>query len=285
MKIFPFQLAQGDWKGAISQAGQQQLKNLIANHPELANLPIDKLFPMVDGVIAGDWESVARQAGEFARQKGLDLASKELLKAYPQLAQTPLGALPIDNLTVGDITGLADKPLATISKIGNRYLSELGNFSQTPGTMLAVDSAMILLTGDVFGRLDISYAGPTETPVTHVLTGGTRNQVFLPEPCTETSCKHFEISDVLSGFGGLGNVQGKAWVEGKSQSVPGGKGFLQVVNGGKERTGVPVWSTDAHVKLSLEDIDEGGNGKPATAQVWMNFQVCVYPPFLGEHCT
>ncbi|NJO93857.1 MAG: hypothetical protein HC820_04960, partial [Hydrococcus sp. RM1_1_31] len=212
-------------------------------------------------------------------------ASKELLKAVPELADTPLGALPIDDLTVGDIMTLADKPLATFSKIGNRYLSQLGNFSQTPGTMLAVDSAMILLTGDVFGRLDISYAGPTETPIVHVLTGGTRNQVFLPEPCTETSCKHFEIADVLSGIGGLGNVQGKAWIQGTSQSVPGGKGFLMWVNGGKERTGVPVWSTDAHVKLSLENINEGGNGQPATAQVWINAQICVYPPFMGEHCT
>jgi murein DD-endopeptidase MepM/ murein hydrolase activator NlpD/uncharacterized protein (DUF433 family) len=279
------QLATGDWKGALSVVAQQQLQGLLKENPQLANLPADKLFPIVNGVVSGDWDSVARQAGNFALKKGLNLASKELLKAYPELAKTPLGALPIENLTVGDIMGLADKPLGTMPKIANKYLSELGNLSQTPGTMLAVDSAMILLTGDVFGRLDISYAGPTETPITRVLSGGTRNQLFLPEPCTEESCKHFEISDVLSGFGGLGNVQGKAWVEGKAQSVPGGKGFLQWVNGGKERTGVPVWSTDAHVKLSLENIDEGGNGKPATAQVWLNFQVCVYPPFMGEHCT
>ena len=57
------------------------------------------------------------------------------------------------------------------------------------------------------------------------------------------------------------------------------------MNNGKERTGVPVWTTDSHVKLSLEDIDEGGEGEEATARIWLNFQVCVYPPFLGEHCT
>ena len=283
--ISAYELARGDWQGVLDQATQQQLQKILAQYPELANLPADKLFPIVGGVVSGDWQSVSRRAGKIALEKGLDLASQELLKAVPKLANAPLGALPIDGLKIGDISGLADKPLGTMPKIANRYLSDLGNFSQTPGTMMAVDSAIIVLTGDVFGRLDISYAGPVETPVTHVLTGGTRNQFFLPEPCTEESCKHFEISDVLSGFGGFGNVQGKAWVQGSSQSVPGGKGFLQIVNGGKERTGVPVWSTDAHVKLSLEEIDEGGNGKPATAQVWMNFQVCVYPPFMGEHCT
>ena len=118
-----------------------------------------------------------------------------------------------------------------------------------------------------------------------VVTGGTLEQKFSPEPCLEESCKHFELVDVLSGNGEKGNVHSKAWIQGSSQSVPGGKGFLRWVNGGEERTGVPVWTTDAHVKLSLEDIDEGGNGEPATARVWLDFQLGVYPPFLGEHCT
>ena len=278
-------LAQGNWGEALDKVAQAQLQKLLDKYPDLQGLPADKLFPIVNGVIQGDFDQVAQQVGEIALNKGLDIAGKELLKAYPALANTPIGALAVEGLTVSDIQGIADAPLATVNKVANRYVAELWNFSQNPGTALAIDSAAILLTGDVFGRMDIPFAGPTETPITRVLTGGTRNQLFLPEPCTEQSCKHFEIQDVNSSIGGFGNVNGKAWVAGKSQSVPGGKGFLQFVNGGKERTGVPVWSTDAHVKLSLEDIDEGGNGEEATARVVANFQVCVYPPFLGEHCT
>jgi hypothetical protein len=229
-------LARGDWKGALTTVAQQQLQNLLADNPDLAGLPADKLFPIVNGAISGDWNSVIRKASDMALQKGMDMASKELLEAVPELADTPLGALPISNLTVGDIRGFADKPLGTVAKISNRYLSQLGHLSQVPGTMFAIDSAMILLTGDVFGRLDIPYAGPVETPITRVLTGGTRNQVFLPEPCTEESCKHFELADVWDGPGGLGDLNGKAWIQGTSQSVPGGKGFLMPVNGGKERT-------------------------------------------------
>lgn len=279
------QLASGNWSGVLEEKTQEQIQGLLEEYPELSRLPADQLFPIANGAITGDWDSVAQEAQDYALEKGTEILAKELIKAVPALADAPLGALPIDQLLVGDIDGLADVAMAYIPKIANRYLSQLGHLSQTPGTMLIADTAMILLTGDIFGRLDIPFAGEVETPILRTVTGGTRNQVFLPEPCVEESCKHFEIVDVLSGIGGLGDVQGKAWVQGSSQSVPGGKGFLQWVNGGKERTGVPVWTTDAHVKLSLEDIDEGGNGEPATARIHLDFQICVYPPFLGEHCT
>ncbi len=279
------QLASGNWSGVLEEKTQEQIQGLLEEYPELSRLPADKLFPIANGAITGDWDSVAQEAQDYALEKGTEILAKELIKAVPALADAPLGALPIDQLLVGDIDGLADVAMAYIPKIANRYLSQLGHLSQTPGTMLIADTAMILLTGDIFGRLDIPFAGEVETPILRTVTGGTRNQVFLPEPCVEESCKHFEIVDVLSGIGGLGDVQGKAWVQGSSQSVPGGKGFLQWVNGGKERTGVPVWTTDAHVKLSLEDIDEGGNGEPATARIHLDFQICVYPPFVGEHCT
>lgn len=282
-------LAEGDWGELLAAGEQELLLEVMRRYPELAKAPINRLFPMINGAISRDWSLVVKEAQEVAIQRGTEILTRELIEAVPQLADAPLGALPIDRLLVGDIEGLADSALDRVPNIANRYLSELGTLSQTPGTMLAIDTAMILLTGDIFGRLDIPYAGEVETPITYVLSGGTRNQIFLPEPCLENSCKHFEVVDVLTGFAGsfngLGQVQGKAWVQGSSQDVPGGKGFLRWVNNGKERTGVPVWTTDSHVKLSLEDIDEGGEGEEATARIWLNFQVCVYPPFLGEHCT
>ena len=282
-------LAQGNWEEYINPAEQKKLTEIIKKYPELKNISIDKLFPMFEGTIVRDWSSVVKTAKQAAIEQGIGITTKELLEIVPEFGNIPLAALPIDRLLVKDLEGLADVRLNRVPNIANKYLSELGNLSQTPGTMLAVDTARILLTGDVFGRLDIPFAGEVETPITYVLSGGTKNQIFLAEPCLEESCKHFEIVEVLSGltgsFNGLGNVQGKAWVQGSSQDVPGGKGFLRWVNNGKERTGVPVWTTDSHVKLSLEDIDEGGNGESATARIWLDFQICIYPPFLGEHCT
>ncbi len=278
------ELIVGDWSGILDRTAQKELQDLVGNYPELNNLPADKLFPVFSELIVVDWNSIIQKASAVALEQGQEMLTEELLEAVPELANIPLGALPIDDLLIGDIEGLADKALGLIPDLADKYLSDLANFSQIPGNLLG-DAGMILLTGDLFGRLDIAYAGETETPITRVLTGGTRNQEFKPEPCFETSCKHFELVDVLSGVGEVGDIQGKAWIQGSSQSVPGGKGFLRFINGGKERTGVSVWGTGSHVKLSLENIDEGGNGEPATAQIWLDFQFCIPVPFLGEQCT
>ena len=278
------EIAIGDWGEVISQSEQELLQQILIQYPELEKVPVDKLFPIVDGVSVGDWQSILSRAKQVATEQGQQILTSELLQLVPELKDIPLGALPIDDLVVSDIEGLSDTTLEEVPEVENRYLSQVGNLSKNSAAYL-LEFEPDIFTGDLFGKLDIAYAGPTETPITHILSGGTRNQIFKSEPCFELSCKHFEITDIFNPIGLEGELSGKAWVQGTSQQVPGGKGFLIPVNGGKERTGVSVWSPDSHVKLSLENIDEGGNGVPASAQVWLNFQFCVYPPFLGEHCT
>ena len=278
------ELTEGDWSEVIAQSEQELLQQVLIQYPELELVPIDKLFPIVEGIISGDWQLILSQAKQIAIEQGQQILTSQLLQLVPELIDIPLGALPIDNLVVSDLEGLADLTLEEVPNIENSYLSQVGDLSNKAASDLW-EFEPDIFTGDLFGKLDIAYAGPTETPITHILSGGTRNQIFKPEPCFELSCKHFEITDIFNPFGLEGELSGKAWVQGTSQQVPGGKGFLIPVNGGKERTGVSVWSPDSHVKLSLENIDEGGNGIPASAQVWLNFQFCVYPPFLGEHCT
>lgn len=274
------QLAEGDWGGTLSKVQQIQLKGVVKDFPEIAQLPIDKAFPIAGGVIAGDWKTIAQQT----ILEGLDLTGEDIFKAIPELKNMPLGALPIKNLSVASLPGLVDRPLESLPNIAGKYVSELPGLSEVPVNKLPLNFALSALLGDLFGRLDIAYAGQVETPVTNVLSGGTKDQEFKPEPCQEKRCAHFEL-DNTDGGGPPGNLSGKAWVEGKAQSVPGGKGFLSAINGGKEPTGVPVWGTEAHVKLSLEDIKEGESGKPSTARVWANFQFCISVPFLGEQCS
>jgi len=274
------QLAQGDWGGTLSKLQQSQLKRVLNDYPEIAQLPIDKAFPVVNGVIAGDWQSVSRQA----MRKGLDLTGEELLKAVPELRNMPLGALPIKNLSIASLPGIVDRPLQTLPNIAGKYISELPGLSQTPVNKLPINFALSALMGDLFGRLDVAYAGAVETPVGNVATGGTKDQKFKPEPCHEKRCAHFEL-DNADGGGAPGSLSGKAWVEGKSQKVEGGKGMLRAINGGKEPTGIPIWGTDEPITLSLEDIKEGGNGKPATARVQANFQFCIEVPIAGKQCS
>lgn len=278
------QIVIGDWGEAINQSEQELLQQIVTQYPELEKVPVTQLFPIINGVISGDWQSILSQAKQVTIEQGQQILTKQLLVLVPELKDIPLGVLPIDDLVVSDIEGLTDTTLSEVPDLENSYLSQVGNLSKNAAAYLS-EYEPAIFTGDLFGKLDIAYAGATETPITHILSGGTRNQIFKSEPCFERSCKHFEITDIFNPLGLEGELSGKAWVQGTSQQVPGGKGFLIPVNGGKERTGVSVWSPNSHVKLSLENIDEGGNGVPASAQVWLNFQFCVYPPFLGEHCT
>jgi len=273
-------LAQGDWSGTLSQLQQSQLKRILNDYPELSQLPIDKAFPIINGVIAGDWQSVSRQA----LRKGLDLTGEELFKAVPELRKMPLGALPIKGLSIASLPGIVDRPLQTLPNIAGKYVSELPGLSQTPVNKLPINFALSALMGDLFSRLDVAYAGAVETPVVNVATGGTKDQKFKPEPCHEKRCAHFEL-DNADGSGPPGSLSGKAWVEGKAQKVEGGKGMLRAINGGKEPTGIPIWGTDEPITLSLEDIKEGGKGKPATARVQANFQFCIDVPIAGKQCS
>jgi murein DD-endopeptidase MepM/ murein hydrolase activator NlpD len=274
------QLAEGDWGGAITELQQGKLKDLIKDVPALQNLPVDQAFPMINGAIAGDWQSVSLKAVEL----GWELAGDDLLKAVPELQNLPLGSLPIDGLSIASLPGLIDRPLETLPNIASKYLTKLPGLSKVPVDKLPLNYVFAALRGDLFGRLDIAYAGPVETPITSVVTGGTKDQKFKPEPCREKRCPHFELDNVEGG-GPPGKLSGKAWVEGKAQMVPGGKGLMAKVNNGKEPTGIPVWGLDENVKLSLEKIQEGSNGQPSTAEVWANVQVCFDAPFIGEQCT
>lgn len=274
------ELAQGDWSGVINSAIQEKVKELIDKIPApFSELPINQAFPLINGML-GNWEDISKQA----LQKGINLAGKDLLNQFPLLSELPLGVLPIDNLSVSSLPGIIDKALEELPTSANSFIGKIPGFSNIPINKLPIEFALKLLTTDIFARLDIAYAGKTETPVLKVVTGGTKDQKFKPEPCKEKRCPHFELDDVV-GKGPATAISGQAWVEGKAQLVPGGKGFLRSLNNGKEPTGIPVWGVDSHVKLSLENIKEGGSGKRAKARVWANFQFCIKTFFGGEQCS
>ena len=282
--------ANGDFGDNLSITDEATLARIAERYPELENVPVDRLFAENQ-----DWASLLQET-ELSLGEGevQNLTTSELLEISPELADAPLSALSTDELTVGDIDGLSDESINNFAGIEDQYLADLGNLSENLDSLLDLDNLISLfegqgsLPGDVLARIDVPFAGEVENPIDHVLSGGTANQMFTPEPCSELSCKHFEVVDLFSGvpgiITGLGEVQGKAWIQGSSQSVPGGLGALAAVNGGMERTGVSVWSPQSHVKISLEDIDEGGNGEYSTASIWLDFQICV-PTMAGEQCT
>lgn len=273
-------LTVGDWEGVLNKDIQTQIRKILQELPNSwTELPIKNAFPINNNQLK-NWEVVA----EEAFRKGFNLTGEELLTQFPLFQELPLGVLPINNLSIASLPGIADKALEEIPNAANNFLDKIPGLSNIPVNELPIGFALNLLTSDTFAKLDIAYAGKTETPVTRVVTGGTKDQKFKPEPCKEKRCPHFELDDVI-GKGAASPMSGQSWVEGKAQLVDGGKGFLRSLNNGKEPTGIPVWGTDAHVKLSLEDIKEGEKGKPAKARVWANFQFCIDTFFSGEQCS
>lgn len=274
------ELTVGDWRGVLNQEIQNQLKKIVQQLPSgWQSLPIQQAFPITNGQI-NNWEVIA----EIALSRGLNLTSEDLFNQIPLFQELPLGVLPLDNLSINSLPGIADKALAEIPNAAEEFLNKIPGLSKIPINKFPLELALKLLSSDTLAKLDIAYAGQRETPVTRVVTGGTKDQKFKPEPCKEKRCPHFELDDVI-GKGAASAISGQSWVEGKAQLVDGGKGFLRSLNNGKEPTGIPVWGTDAHVKLSLEDITEGRDGQPAKARVWANFQFCINTFFSGEQCS
>ena len=274
------ELTVGEWEGVLNKNIQNQIKKLVQKLPNSwTELPINKAFPIKNNQL-GNWEVVA----ESALTEGLNLTGEELFNQFPLFQELPLGVLPINNLSIASLPRIADQPLEKIPNAANKVLKKIPGLSKIPINEFPIEFALNLLTTDTFASLDIAYAGKTETPVTRVVTGGTKDQKFKPSPCKEKRCPHFELDDVM-GSGAASPLSGQSWIEGKAQLVDGGKGFLRSLNNGKEPTGIPVWGTEAHVKLSLEDITEGGNGQPAKARVWANFQFCIDTFFSGEQCS
>ncbi|MGK7939363.1 MAG: peptidoglycan DD-metalloendopeptidase family protein [Crocosphaera sp.] len=274
------ELTVGNWEGILNKNRQDQVKEIAQRLPNSwIELPLNQAFPIKNNQL-GNWERIA----ESAWASGINLTGEELLNQFPLFQEIPLGVLPINNLSIASLPGLADKPLEKIPNAANKILKKIPGLDKIPINEFPLEFGLKLLTSDTFASLDIAYSGKTETPVTRVVTGGTKDQKFKPSPCKEKRCPHFELDDVI-GSGTASPLSGKSWVEGKAQLVEGGKGFLRSLGDGKEPTGIPVWGTDAHVKLSLEDITEGGNGQPAKARVWANFQFCIDTFFSGEQCS
>jgi len=265
------ELSNGDFGDNLSEQEQETLARISENNPELGDVPVNRLFSEENQ----EWTALFRETEQSLGEGEIqNLTTSELLEANPELADAPLSAFSTEELTIGDIEGLSEESLGNFSGIEDQYLSDLGNLSENSDSLLNEENLESLLNvdsssfgagnlpGDVVARIDIPFAGETE--------------------------KHFEIVDLFPGAAGfitgLGEVQGKGWVQGSSQSVPGGQGALIAVNGGMERTGVSVWTPQSHTKLSLENIDEGGNGVPSTASIWLDFQICV-PTMAGEQCT
>ncbi|MDJ0592063.1 MAG: hypothetical protein QNJ72_19080 [Pleurocapsa sp. MO_226.B13] len=73
------ELTEGDWSEVIAQSEQEILQQVLAQYPELELVPVNRLFPIVEGVISGDWQSILQQAQQVAIEQGKQILTSQLL--------------------------------------------------------------------------------------------------------------------------------------------------------------------------------------------------------------
>lgn len=285
-------LLEGDWGDVFTPEEQSKLeKTLNKVNDKLKKLPLKQIFPIVNGAIAGDWDTVKKQAKQILIQEGSKILVKELLK-NPKIAKAikdlPLGALQTDKLSLADAPGLGETALKDIPGADDKTVNQIPGLDDIPLDEIDLALALSFTRFDLLGRFDIADAAAVVDDIDYVISGGTKDQIPRPTPCKidgkdTKNCRHFEL-DNLDGGGKPTELSGKAWVQGSDQKVEGGKGFLAKVNGGKEPTGIKPWVAGP-VKLLLEDIKEGTGGEVSSARLSTAWQLCVKVPILGLQCT
>ena len=285
-------LLEGDWGDVFTPEDQSKLeKTLNKVNAKLKKLPLKQIFPLVNGAIAGDWDTVKKQAKQILIQEGSKVVVKELLK-NPKIAQAikklPLGTLQTDKLSLKDAPGLGEAPLEDIPGADDKPLNQIPGLGDIPLDQIELALALSFTRVDLLAVIDTTDAATVVDDISYTISGGTKDQIPRPTPCKidgkdTKNCRHFEL-DNLQGGGEPTDLSGKAWVQGSDQKVEGGKGWLRIIADGKEPTGVKPWIAGP-VKLILEDIKEGVGGEKGSARLSTAWQFCYSDPITGLHCT
>jgi hypothetical protein len=250
------------------------------------------------------------EQGQLGNLKYLEsLKIKDLVSAIPGLADIKAGAVPglggYGSLTLGDIAkdpiignaalpaevlaaatpkdlpGLMDTKYFDIPGIEKVPVADLTGMAQLP-----IDKSLNITVG-VPGNLHIVKLDRVATKETRI--GSHRNDKVVTGsdiksnfPCDkDKECNYGELQSAL--FKGISPINGSKVLEGKSNMVEGGHGFLKPINGGKEPSNleVPYISINGFsAGVSLENI----NQRQGTADQFLNLRFGFY--ILGtKHAT
>jgi LAS superfamily LD-carboxypeptidase LdcB len=278
------QIVQGDWQGALSKGAQIGIQKLVEVAPQLANVPLNNI---VGAAMTGDWKGALDSGLQFGANKlikefpalqnvpvgdilgaitsgnpraligvglqyGGQLLVKDLAKDFPQLSNIPLGiVLNLNNFSLSSVPGLANTAIKAFPKIANQAIGSIPGLGSVSVSQV-LSFAQLLNMG--FAKVDFLDQAATKADFT--LSGSTKDDSFKAEPCTG-KCPKFEVQDSKTIPGTT--VKGRQWVSG-DQKVPGGKGILGKMNGGKEPTGLLPWGFGPNMKLvATKVIDTKGS--------------------------
>ncbi|MGL5720601.1 MAG: peptidoglycan DD-metalloendopeptidase family protein, partial [Alphaproteobacteria bacterium] len=252
------QIIQGDWKGALDKGLQAGLDAAIKQFPQLANIPITDIL---GGLQSGNIK-------QFLINTAIDTVG-DLLQNNPVLADLPIGLLTdIQNFSFTDIPGLVTTVIDKIPGLKDQLIVDV------PGLGDASLSDLLAIINSATATVDFPDQGASTAK--RAISGGGYN--FVPTPCVGP-CENFEVNNVKSLIP-ADLINGTTWVT-KDQEVPGGKGPLGEMFGGKEPVHVRPWGDRPNISLAALDVRDG----KGEVDLGFYLRFCTDIPFYGKSCT
>ncbi len=261
---------------SFDPASYQSIASLTQAIPGLADQQLATISPFADLVITSMGSSWTNSLGQVA---GMETLVGDFINQYPDIASLKLGETlgDLSPYSISDLPGLDSTSLDSLEGWGSSKVEDIPGLGDLPmeemeGLSNAIDSS----TWAFVAKADVPLT-TIEQDRKETVSGSF--QAGFQVPCNGEGCAHLELTPIggsqmdVANMGAFAN--GKAWISGTAQLVPGGEGALKAVNAGLEPTGRnPYGST---FKQAIIAIDEP-SGAAITA---LFFRYCH--PTLG--CT
>jgi murein DD-endopeptidase MepM/ murein hydrolase activator NlpD len=213
---------------AFELVGQQTIQHLVDIVPGLGELSVSDVEPILD-LFKTKIPGLSNFGGSDGDVSG---TLADLISSNEALGELKLGEIDLSQYSLSDIPNLDSVELGQYQEWANALVEEIPGLNQVPLSDFPNPIAEI---GGIVMRIDMIYSD-AENKSRNTISGS--DQAGFSVPCEETKCAQIELDDLeSSGTAMRSFLEGKQWISGKYQEVPGGFGVLGVVNGGVEPTG------------------------------------------------
>ena len=217
--------------------GEQTIGHLVSIVPDLATSPVTSVVPIVS--IIDGYCSPSLLSGTVA----------DALSSCSVLASLKLNVIDLSIFAISSIPNLHLVPLGDFVNWQEALIEEIPGLSELP---LGFFPNPLTATGSAVARIDAIW-GSAEQKRHQTVSGS--DKVGFEYPCIGQNCPYIELDDLeAQGRVLRDSFEGRSWISGKYQQVPGGNGCLSFVNGGKEPTGRHPWGSA--FKVVVEEPDE-----------------------------
>jgi murein DD-endopeptidase MepM/ murein hydrolase activator NlpD len=213
---------------AFGLVGKQTIQHLVEIVPGLGELSVSDVEPILD-LFKTEIPGLSTFGGSDGDVSG---TLADVISGNEALGELKLEAIDLSQYSLSDIPNLDSVELGQYQEWANALVEEIPGLNQVPLSEFPNPIAEI---GGIVMRIDMIYSD-AENKSQRTISGS--DQVGFSVPCEETKCAQIELDDLEnSGTTTQSFLEGKQWISGKYQEVPGGFGVLGAVNGGVEPTG------------------------------------------------